>query len=525
MSYLDVPRLHFSGAFFADPSTPNNKASNYAVVTDKGWNEKGTHWFYLDNCTVRRVVDASGSAKTTAGADPLVGGSVTMTGDPAIAKLVDLDPDWQFSSQIWGAKVRVELGAGSGQVEGTMKTAHLRDLWFGRVPSAPGPPGAGGVYQSVLRDVRWTGGSTSTVFAQLKAASPTTVSIKLAVYAYEIDDAAARFRFGKVVGTIGPARADEPAHFVVGPVLDAGGSNAVGKVPGKIDAARGRLIIDLGNALPEASRGGERVDLGTMSVSIVRTPPQAPQPIAGTIDYSRAHYEETAGIEEIPLTAAEVSSLTTERVGIIVTKPAPRLLMADFRRVQPTEMVARLEPGEGVDFEFVALEFGKPKAGQTIGLTMMSPPPGAPSTGALTFPGNVTTDSKGRAKARFTATNPGNPRGSIDGQVYGIGYHWGAAAPSNLQGSVHVLVYDEFTPPAAPKWADVQPIFAQYARLYRFMTDLLNLSDPAIVRGNLDRIKRVLTYHETDPRHMPVTRDLSKKKRQMIIRWINAGAP
>jgi len=32
-------------------------------------------------------------------------------------------------------------------------------------------------------------------------------------------------------------------------------------------------------------------------------------------------------------------------------------------------------------------------------------------------------------------------------------------------------------------------------------------------------------FHLTDPRYMPVTRDMSRDKRQRLIEWLNLGAP
>ena len=44
MSYLNVPRLHFSGSFTAAPSTVNNDPTNYnpnQTITQVAWNPNG----------------------------------------------------------------------------------------------------------------------------------------------------------------------------------------------------------------------------------------------------------------------------------------------------------------------------------------------------------------------------------------------------------------------------------------------------------------------------------------------------
>jgi len=46
MSYLDVPRLHFSGTFIAKPSTLNNAPTNFDPANtqpDPFWNPNGNH--------------------------------------------------------------------------------------------------------------------------------------------------------------------------------------------------------------------------------------------------------------------------------------------------------------------------------------------------------------------------------------------------------------------------------------------------------------------------------------------------
>jgi len=47
----------------------------------------------------------------------------------------------------------------------------------------------------------------------------------------------------------------------------------------------------------------------------------------------------------------------------------------------------------------------------------------------------------------------------------------------------------------------------------------------ATVRAAKDRIKTTLSYPLTDPRYMPVSRDMSRDKKALILRWIAAGAP
>jgi hypothetical protein len=59
MSYLDIPRLHFSGVFRANPSIINNTPANYNPrITHpvEAWNPNGTHQWQFLNCTVQSAV-------------------------------------------------------------------------------------------------------------------------------------------------------------------------------------------------------------------------------------------------------------------------------------------------------------------------------------------------------------------------------------------------------------------------------------------------------------------------------------
>jgi hypothetical protein len=94
MSYLDVPRLHFTGTFMANPSTINNDPNNYQPVTDPinldlSWNPYGSHAWTI-NATVQSFVDTNGQLHTSG--DPLIGAAFESYMPQYLpTKLVDLD--------------------------------------------------------------------------------------------------------------------------------------------------------------------------------------------------------------------------------------------------------------------------------------------------------------------------------------------------------------------------------------------------------------------------------------------------
>jgi hypothetical protein len=103
-------------------------------------------------------------------------------------------------------------------------------------------------------------------------------------------------------------------------------------------------------------------------------------------------------------------------------------------------------------------------------------------------------------------------------------------AGSGLDPGTDVLVAhvrDAFTVPDRPNWTrDVRPILAPYSALYpimgRHLADLGDRDEVAMMR---EAMLLALTRAETDPNHMPVTRDLSGPKRATIVRWLEQLEP
>jgi hypothetical protein len=533
MSYLHTPRIHFSGGVETDPSTVNNDAGNYdpatppaRVLANYGWNPVGRNDFRFENVKVRSAVGTAGPVA----ADALINGDVSLFG-----RLVDIDPEAQTFSQIWGGTVTVTLSAGGGSFTGKLKTCNIPDVWL-RGPVMTDMTNFGGTYHSILEQVSFNTASRSRIFDALRTsatANGNTLSIKFNIYAYQWRRGAG-FTKAKVTGTIGPALVAEPTRFVPARQLADPGARAFGEAPFLVDTARNKLVIDLGNCIPEDPAGGARRAFGTMRAKIMR----AAGPITvGTLDYTEAHYLTTAGVEELPLTAAQRTALASNRLALEVTAPATRLVLTERplgSYVDVTEMVFRLftwnmavmgPPSDNfANLEVFAAEFGRPKSGVTINLTRLTGTPAA----ALTFPASVTTGANGRASISLTCTNPGSPRGTfLDGAVYKVGLHVGPLSPTNLRAVLIVRVFDEVPVIAAPTWTHVRPIFEQYARLYPSMITAvaLDLSATATMRPLLSAYRAAILRDKTAVNYMPVTRDLSPDKVDMIIRWIDNGAP
>jgi hypothetical protein len=548
MSYLDVPRLHFSGTFIANPSTINNTPSNFdpkvAISSqNESWNPNGNgNWTFL-NCQVRSAVNAAGQVYPASGSDPVIGAAVLSTDQPVAAKLVDLDTEQQGVSQIWGLQIKVAI-SDTEYFMGNFRVAPFNDM-FVRVIGGGSDSQFSAYYQSVLDLVTWSDCIESPFLRSLQQVSPGALSIKFNVDGYNDDGTSPTFTQGRIVGTIGPAWADEPPNFVLGRYLRPKNFNPqtingtpLWFGPARVDEDRGKVLVDLGNSIPTTSPGGAPPNLDTLQVAIMASPEPV---VLGDYDYSQAALEATAGIQEFAVTPDQIKTLSNTALGVIeVGTEGSSMIVGDSAvllkenaegaYINATQQFYRMNPGDIEVVEVIALRFGKPAANETVSLgvvNLMSISPPFDPTKALAFPGSVTTDDDGRASFAMTASDPKNPRGFIDGQVCGVGYSWAAENDPHFLPDpnefVSVLVFDSFE--NAPTWENLKPILDQYAKLYPFMDSIFQLNDPAVIQKHIAAFQQVLNLPISDPRYMPVTRDMSRDKRQRILEWLDKGAP
>jgi hypothetical protein len=151
---------------------------------------------------------------------------------------------------------------------------------------------------------------------------------------------------------------------------------------------------------------------------------------------------------------------------------------------------------------------------------------------ALSFASSVPTQPDGRATLDLIASaeGPGNARGYIAGQLYGIGYQLAEQPPgyiSNPMDYVSVHVFDKKDVPPQPTWyQDIQQLFTQYGNLYPIMSKyVVDLSDYNAVVERVAILQLAFSLPMCDPNHMPVTRDLGDGDRQTILKWLSSPGP
>lgn len=579
MSYLNNTRLVFSGAFQADISTVNNDVRHYDNATFEprfqdlrlengalnGWfNPTGSGAFRLIDCRITQVCYSDGTTTKSAQQDSAVGLMIGGANERVAAKLVDLDPQWQNASEIWGLVVRLTAGTEPARVQGQFLHSAFRDLCFRRVAELKGDGAASSTFQSVLEKVVWTPAADhSRALKELKAvAALGNLSIRLMTFAYVGRVGDPRFSLGTVCGVIGPMLAHEPKTFVLGrrfaPATRSRQSwNGISTFTGVIDETSSTLLLDLGNALRLRDAHGSVCDIGNLTVGILLDPSLAEQaPVCaanfetlGEIDYRTPNWLfETSGICSLPLSPQQLQSVLRAPLALAVDEPAGEKRIAIRENKSglfscAEEFVQRIDaPGSG-KLTIYAAQFGRPLAGARVVLNALPTqsgwgganpegpnPPKAeiPATctpaEALSFPASVTTDADGRAAIEIVVKSPGNPRGYLEGQIYVIRYGIDGEPPNAHAENDAIVVHvrDAFDVPEKPAWMPhIASIFTQYGNLYPIMSQrLVDLSDPESVMRSLKILRLAFSLDITDPNYMPVTRDMSQNKRIAIQRWL-----
>jgi len=588
MSYLDSPRIHFRGWFQADVSTINNDVRffqndsfvpEYQQLNPNGsWNPQGTAVFRILDCSVTGGF-LDGRSLASPQDDPIIGLTLQNATDRAPGKLVDLDPQQQMVSMIFGMRVRLAGPKAEALFGGEYKPASFTNLWKRQQTGPKTDQQLCAYYQSVLEKVVWSGNFDSNLLRALKAATQDQMlSINFNVYGFGRDPSQPRYTMGHLVGTIGPYLSGEPTQFVLGrqmitfaPNWPTPDSN-VNSLQAQVAADGSSLTVDFGNTFPIIDSSGKPTDLGAVQLGVLRTSPdgqittvdESGIVLIGAVPYlSETWYTQTAGVQTFDLTKNPEARQLVPTNSLALVTPLPGTPASTYKvllqesingvYVRADTFVYRINPGETQQVEFYATQFGKPLASSVINLTstegfmggpgsgtpIIPPPrPAAPVPGigtptdAFEYASSVPTDANGRAVVDLiaSAAGPENPRGYIEGQLYGIGYQLAdqpAGYISNPMNYISALVFDKKVVPERPTWyQDIQPIFTQYGNLYPIMSRyVVDLNDYDAVVERIAILQLAFSLPIEDPNHMPVTRDLSAGDRVTILKWMNSPGP
>jgi hypothetical protein len=528
MSYLELPRLCFAGRFNSDVPTVNNLDpyfDNNLFEPRFQWvqrmpdefgqfNPGGSGAFRLRGCRVTGVVHPDGRYSSSPADDPVVGAHLSEDNRRVSAKMVDLHPQNQMAAELYGLRLRLQNDEGAEFLIADFDVAAASDLWF-RNRSEP-ITDVGGIYQSTLSAVRWTGLASPFLSVLREAAPDDLLSIKLNVSGTQFDPDDPDLMIGKVTGSIGVHRTGEPRQFVAARRLRAAPGSPLNDAPCVLDDG-GTVHVDLGNSIPTTSLGGPYVPIGPLRLAVLL--PGDPQ-ILGPLDGWAGN---DAAIASLRLTPAQLQAALRNPLAVLDGADPPNRMLAETagaRYVRADNFVLRVypgTPGDKVGGTLHATRFGRPAAGETLWLRGAGHPP------SLESPPTVTTGDDGRADYWVRSDGPRVAQPYIDGEVATLAYGFGDA-PDSAEGSVSVRVFDLFDPPETPNWVrDVQPIFQRYANLYPAMQRVYDLGNYHHVVKNRTMLRTALLLPVTSPNHMPVTRDLTPGKRDMIMKWLDAS--
>lgn len=582
MSYISQPRLSFSGQFQADVSTAKNDVCQFdnsgsgsespgAHSSDafNGWNPDGSSTFRLIDLTVKSAVTPSSSTET----DSATGLYLTTNSQCTSAKLVELDPQFQMGSALWGLGIVLTDG-----VQEIMRADYLpaafRDINFAR-----GDKQLSAKFTSILTNVSWSKEvGSSQVLTELREQAllnKNRLSINLLTFGFSL----ANFT-GNVVGSIGTWTEGQPERFVLGRrfAVATAGQTTTPEGIGFFDAeVTDTVSLDLGNALPLASSAGDDlVDLQSISAVVLKTADettestsQSDSVMAGIIQGQEIDSTEFELLGEVPYRDKDWLLNTAGIVDFMIPANATELVHdRPLALVRPSEtpgkfkvliretiggLFVRADQFEFrvdsltnkdviVDATLYTARYGKPVGGYAVDLSLGAPEPGPggcrpnpPTTAkipvighpaeALAFTSQVVTDVDGRVNFPVKVSDPGNPREYFDGQIYKIAYNFSmdGTSPLPLIETFVLHVRDAYIPPENPSWSDhVEPIIRHYGNLYPIMTKgLFSVNDSQAIEKHAKLLKFAFERPPADPNHMPETRDLSSGKRQTILSYLD----
>jgi hypothetical protein len=388
------------------------------------------------------------------------------------------------------------------------------------------------------------------------------------------------YEYGRFTGSVGPGSADAPVwtpgHRWLNPrplpekaawyVPDFYGA------PFKVDAVRSKLIIDLANALCMDFPRGAPVDLADFRAVVHDD--DGNEVTLGRIDESEFVFEDLSAIVEIDLDQRGLELIEDRPLSLVTSRNdigGPTLFFEDASGInyafdnrvlrmtsepgsQWVERGTRVhvtrwgQPVEDFDFRLDIV----PVTGATPGNTGGNP----------TYPGDThqawgalqakisPSDANGFAHVTVRVVDdPGMRTPELDGQLYFIYAYpsdseWTTPIQGRLETQEHqlsVLAWSRYEVIEDPPWEVVSGLMAPYMKIYPSMRNIIDLTDqhsfevyslnpPWLVYGfpptyevdgiSAGAIPFMMTRDFTDPRFMPITRDLSPNRIKTILNWV-----
>ena len=249
---------------------------------------------------------------------------VISTNNPQMGKLVDLDPEQQMVSQVWGLQLCIGDQTSGNYVLGNFRAVNFRDITFGRTSQPPDNiGGAGATYLSVI-DVLRMGIESLAGDVALRTAGGNLLSVRFVVDLYDDMAKSTRLYLTESEFHLGPrlrrGRAGQPQpiratsssaascafrrhrrrlqlRWPTWPWSSPARSRMLGAAappppasynyaPSIVDAANDRVSFDFGNSLCVTPSGESYPGMGTLQAAIAGGSVIGPIP-ATTDDYTQ----------------------------------------------------------------------------------------------------------------------------------------------------------------------------------------------------------------------------------------------
>ncbi|XP_046855230.1 uncharacterized protein LOC124448267 isoform X3 [Xenia sp. Carnegie-2017] len=554
---------NYTGVFCeADVSTVNNDIRNWNASVDPllrppepSWNPKGTGIWRIQNARVTASCDLDRICKNTS--DRIIHANVKDRSHRASAKLVDFDVELQVVSKIYGWTIEVE-----NFFKGDFQSVPFQYMWTRyRVDDNKH---YGAVYQSVLHNVQFGYRADESDIVKFFKRNVDNNDIKLSIHfnidQFVTDSQQNNFTIARIVGSIGISGPKSPPYFTLGrllePVYNSSCNYSVWYAPFVKEKKDNDhyVLVDFGNSFQIDSKGNVTENIGQLRFGLLEK--SSSQPTCADIKASTwfgpewnlksYNYTNTTGIIDMKIDKLVFDLLDENRLVLMKLNSDSHcscIVLAEAiggLAVHPlTQWTLRSDGNSTLKTSLRMTQFGKTKCDKDLIVVEQDDSytmgPFLPRTPAISK-ATVKCSKDNNLEVSFeTPTSVNNPRHFIDGQVYTFQYYFkeiGKINASNekfksLNSMIALFVYSNYKIPTNPCWLrHVGPIFQQYATLYPVMkTHFFDMGDYYEVVANKRGLIRSMELDEEDPHYMPVTRDLSKPKRQMILNWLAQEKP
>lgn len=422
--------------------------------------------------------------------DPLVGAAVETNPFSVEGKIVSIDVFTQNKSILFGVTL------------GVKQSAHSQDFaltgeWL---PNSPLHQNAwrqvlcdtsdlethydGARSVSKLRNIQWGDPLESEVMRQLRDTSKRhggQLALSVTLYDFSYNPYAGNFSYGRVSGSIGVARRNEPQYFegdrllsfefVDQPHLKWPKDDSCSReryvqwrpfwayrAPFKVHKHKRVLTIDFSSSFARNLHGGVR-NIGDLFLGVLRSPDRRYICIdlIDTIDYHVDRCHKTSScVVDYPLDKDQF--MLVQKHPLVVVRPRQRIsptkttfplciapilsilsrkwsrhsydmvimMMEQRYYIRPTNHYTFfMEKDDIALVDFLVTSLGKPARGKSVQLKSTNPLATPIPSKGVTFNREATTNSNGHAKFMFIANSIGYPRRELDldGQVYQFVYH------------------------------------------------------------------------------------------------------